>query len=140
MEDVIMVGYPIGLSDISHNLPLLRRGITSTHPGIDFDGKSCGVVDMAIFPGSSGSPIMIVNEGSFHDNKGESLVLSNRKIFLGVLTSGPTWNSEGEIKIVNIPTLQKVVAEIPIMINLGFYIKAKEVIHLCEQACKHFRY
>jgi len=140
IEDVIMVGYPIGLADNVHNLPLLRRGTTATHSGIDFEGRNEGVVDMAVFPGSSGSPILIVNEGSYHDNKGGTLVAGSRVIFLGVLYAGPIWNSKGEITIIDIPTSQQVIANVPIMINLGYYIKAKEVIKLCEDACKYFRY
>lgn len=57
VEDVLMVGYPIGLWDDVNNFPLSRRGITATHPAVDFGGKSIGSVDIACFPGSSGSPV-----------------------------------------------------------------------------------
>lgn len=140
LEDVVMVGYPIGLTDQAHNLPILRRGTTASHSGINFDGRNEAVVDLAVFPGSSGSPILIVNEGSYHDHKGGSLMIGNRVVFLGVLHAGPIWNSEGEIKIVTIPTSQRVIANFPILINLGFYVKAKEVVNLCEQACDYYRF
>ena len=60
VEDVFMVGYPNGLWDEKNNLPLIRKGITASHPAIDFNRLGIGVVDMACFPGSSGSPIFIL--------------------------------------------------------------------------------
>lgn len=79
VEDVLMIGYPIGLWDRVNNLPLIRRGITSTHPAIDFQGKSFGVIDIAVFPGSSGSPVLVMNEGSYGTRTG--LSLGSRVIF-----------------------------------------------------------
>lgn len=38
-EDVIMIGYPVGLIDQTHNAPLTRRGITATHPKFDFNDR-----------------------------------------------------------------------------------------------------
>lgn len=37
-EDVIMIGYPNGLYDCVHNLPLIRSGHTATHPALNFNG------------------------------------------------------------------------------------------------------
>ncbi|MTJ55797.1 hypothetical protein FJR38_25590 [Anabaena sp. UHCC 0253] len=36
VEDILMFGYPNALWDNVNNLPLIRKGITSTHPAIDF--------------------------------------------------------------------------------------------------------
>jgi hypothetical protein len=127
IEDVVMVGYPNGLWDQKHNLPLFRKGITATHPAIDFNNENIGAVDIACFPGSSGSPIFILNEGSYQD-KGGFNVGSNRLIFLGILFAGPTTNAEGELIIENIPTQQKILPVTPLMINLGYYIKATELL------------
>lgn len=68
-----MIGYPIGLWDDVNNLPLIRKGITSIHPAIDFRGRSIGVADLACFHGSSGSPILIANEGMYGTKTGASL-------------------------------------------------------------------
>lgn len=128
VEDVLMIGYPIGLWDDENNLPLVRKGITSTHPAIDFKGKSVGVIDIACFHGSSGSPVLIVNEGMYGTKKGTSI--GSRAILLGVLFSGPTYNTEGDIVIKDIPTVSKVVSINKTMINLGLYIKSKEILKL----------
>ncbi len=73
VEDILMVGYPIGLWDTANNLPIIRKGITASHPSVDYCGQSMGVVDVACFPGSSGSPIMIVNESSYKKSRTQQL-------------------------------------------------------------------
>ncbi len=131
MEDIVMVGYPVGLWDEVNNFPLLRRGITSSHPGTDFAGKSIGVVDIAAFPGSSGSPICIVNEGSYSTPNG-TFFGGSRFLLLGILYAGPQFTANGEVQIVEVPTVQKAIANTMIPAHLGFYIKAKEIIKLKE--------
>ena len=133
VENVLMFGYPIGLYDEKNVLPLIRNGITSSHPAIDFNGEKIGVVDMACFPGSSGSPIFIINEGSFTDKKNHALVMGNRIIFLGILYSGPVYNSKGEVIVENIPTQQKLKSVTPQMINLGYYIKSQVILDFKSQ-------
>lgn len=128
IEDVVMVGYPQGLWDQKNNLPLFRKGITSSHPATDFNNKNVGAVDMACFPGSSGSPIFILNENGYTDKNGNSYLGGKRVIFLGILFQGPQFNAKGELVIENIPTQQKVSAVTPVMINLGYYIKASEIL------------
>lgn len=128
IEDVVMVGYPNGLWDQKNNLPLFRKGITSSHPAIDFNNKNIGAVDMACFPGSSGSPIFILNENGYSDKKGSMHLGVTRLIFLGILFQGPQFGAKGELIIEDIPTQQKVSSTTPVMINLGYYIKAIEIL------------
>ncbi len=124
VEDVLMIGYPIGLWDQSNNLPLIRRGITASHPAIDFCGDSVMVVDVACFPGSSGSPVVIVNE--------EDPIYRDRILLLGVLFAGPVLTAEGEIVTRTIPTSRQV-SRTNLMIHLGYTIKAKEILVVGEQ-------
>lgn len=131
VEDVFMVGYPIGLSDIKNNLPLFRRGITSSHPAISFNEQDIGAVDMACFPGSSGSPIVIMNEGSYSSKNG-TVSIGQRVIFLGVLVKGPELNKEGKFIIKDIPTSQSVSFVTPLMINMGYYIQAHQLLEFRE--------
>lgn len=130
LEDILMVGYPIGLWDDVNNFPVLRRGITASHPSVDFQGKSIGLADIASFPGSSGSPILVVNEGSFTSPSG--ICIGSRLIFLGVLYAGPQFTANGDIKIVEIPTAQTPISRTNIPTHLGYYVKAKELITLKE--------
>ncbi len=128
MEDITMIGYPNGIWDEVNNLPILRRGITATHPKMDYNGKEEFMIDAACFPGSSGSPVMLLNEGSYSTQEG--LVMGTRLKLLGVLYAGPQHTAAGEIKVVNIPTRQEPVAISRIPNNLGIIIKAKKIIEL----------
>lgn len=135
VEDVLMVGYPNGLWDDVNYLPLVRRGITATHPAVDFCGRSGGVVDIAAFPGSSGSPIAIANDGLVTMKNG-SVAAGRRYVLLGVLYGGPVMTETGEIRIQRIPTG---IVPVPVMqrlIHLGYYIKAKEILVLMDELCK----
>jgi hypothetical protein len=125
------VGYPIGLWDKINNFPIVRDGITASHPALDFNGQSIGVIDMACFPGSSGSPILICMQG-FHDKKG-AYHFGNKTILLGLLCSGPLLTQSGKIEIKEIPTTNLgSIATFNQMIHLGYYVKSKEILVLCK--------
>ena len=129
LEEVVMIGYPIGLSDNKNNFPIFRKGYTATHPAIDFNGDKIGLVDMACFPGSSGSPIFILNEGSYADKNG-NLYAGSRVIFLGIQYAVPVYNSVGDIQItIQNPTMHVSTQQ---MTNLGFYIKSSELLEFKE--------
>ncbi len=129
LEELIMVGYPIGLWDQKNNLPIFRKGYTASHPAIDFNETGIGLVDMACFPGSSGSPIYILNEGGYKDKMGNLKWGASRVIFLGTLFSGPVYDATGKLVVTNIPTLKRVVeSHTGVMVNLGYYIKSSEIL------------
>ena len=125
MEDVVMVGYPTGFWDEKNNRPILRRGVTATHVNLPFCGRPEFVIDMPCFPGSSGSPVYLVNEGAYTTKQG-GMVVGNRLAFLGTLWGGPVLTQSGDIKVVTIPTAtQKLVATINQHISLGLVIRAE---------------
>ena len=130
LEEVVMIGYPIGLTDSKNNFPIFRKGFTATHPAIDFEGQKIGLVDMACFPGSSGSPIFILNEHGYADKKGNIYLDGRRVILLGIQFSVPVYNAEGNIQIITSnPTMHISTQQ---MTNLGFYIKASELLEFKE--------
>ncbi|MDF2605821.1 MAG: hypothetical protein K0S34_11 [Bacillales bacterium] len=126
LEDVIMVGYPNGLWDEANNLPIIRRGITAVHPKFDYNHKTDIVVDIASFPGSSGSPICIFNQGSFAN--GNAINIGNRFLLLGILYAGPQQTAIGEIHTVDIPTSVVPIARTNIMMNLGYAVKSSRLL------------
>lgn len=127
LEQVVMVGYPNGLWDQIHNYPLFRRGYTAAHPAYDFNRRSIGVVDMACFPGSSGSPILILDEMGYLDKNNRSFNMQRRVVFIGVLFEGPQKLDVGDVVNVNVQMQQKTVSVMKSMINLGYYIKSYEL-------------
>lgn len=127
LEDIVMVGYPNGIWDSVNNMPVIRRGITATHPKLNYEGRSEFMIDAACFPGSSGSPVILYNIGSYATRQGVQLGSSRVKL-LGVLYAGPQHTATGELEIVTVPTQQKVVAFSRIPNNLGMVIKATRLI------------
>lgn len=138
VEDILMVGYPIGLYDVENNYPIFRKGITSSHPATDFNDKNIGLIDTACFPGSSGSPIFIINENGYSDKNGTTYLGAKRVIFLGILFSGPTFNASGKLEIIEIPTSQSATINTQVMVNLGYYVKAEEIYNLKKKAIEIF--
>lgn len=128
IEDVVMVGYPIGLSDQYNHKPIVRRGITASHPRKDYQGKKETLLDMACFPGSSGSPVFILNEGHFTTPKG--ICIGNRIYLLGILYAGPQYSVRGVLQFSNLPNTPVSVINIPV--NLGVIIKAERILEFEE--------
>lgn len=124
MEDVVMIGYPIGLSDTYNHKPIIRRGITSSHPKKDYQGKRETLLDMACYPGSSGSPVFILNQGTYTVQDG--IAMGNRIYLLGVLYGGHEFNAQGVLHFSNLPNIPVPVTRIPI--NLGIMIKAERIL------------
>lgn len=83
MEDIVFIGYPSGLRDETNANPLIRRGITSTPVWNDYHGRPTFLIDAGVFPGSSGSPVFILNQGAYATKDG--LVVGSRILFLGMI-------------------------------------------------------
>lgn len=124
IEDVVMVGYPIGLSDTYNHKPIVRRGITSSHPKKDYQGRKETLLDMACYPGSSGSPVFILNQGIYPTPTGAAA--GTRILLLGVLYGGHEFNARGVLQFANLPNVPVPVTHIPI--NLGLMIKAERIL------------
>lgn len=127
LEDIIMVGYPDGIWDPVNNMPILRRGVTATHPRLDYNGRPEFMIDASCYPGSSGSPVFLFNRGVF-PVKNRGMMMGTRNKLLGVLYAGPQHTAEGEIQIRNIPTGKRAVVTTEIPNNLGVVIKAKRIL------------
>ena len=82
------MGYPNGLWDQKNNRPIARKGITATHPGINYNGKQEFLIDVACFPGSSGSPVLLYNPCNYIDRM-DNCFSKPRVKFLGILRAGP---------------------------------------------------
>ena len=126
IEEVTMIGYPNGLSDQQNNFPIVRRGITATSVEQNKKKKNEFMIDMACFPGSSGSPVFILNSGGYFDGKKEVLnLIGNRLFLLGILYAGPTRTDIGTIEFKDIASIK-----FETMMHLGNVIKSTEILPL----------
>ncbi|ASN72989.1 S1 family peptidase [Staphylococcus epidermidis] len=125
VEEVIMIGYPNGISDTFNNLPVFRKGITATHPAINFDGTPHFLIDMTIVPGSSGSPVFLYNSTGYSTKSGDYIFNGERLMFLGINKAVFIADNYGEIKEIQAPT--KLVSHSKIGINLGVIISSLEI-------------
>jgi hypothetical protein len=131
LVDVLMVGYPTGIVDEVNNFPIVRRGITSTPYAANYQGRQEFLADIAVYGGSSGSPIFVMNEGSWSSQGG--LAIGTRFALIGVLYAGHTQTINGTIVSEPIPTHLAPVAKLTHMINLGLCIKSVLIEDLATQ-------
>lgn len=124
MEEIVMIGYPRGISDEYNHKPIIRKGITATHLKNDYQGNKTFLIDMACFPGSSGSPVFILNQGAYATSTG--ICLGSRIFLVGILFQGPQYTAHGNLIFSNIPNLPTPITQIPM--NLGEAIKAEEIL------------
>lgn len=125
LEDVTIIGYPDGIWDSYNNLPILRRGITATPICYDFENTPKFLIDAAIYGGSSGSPVFIFNQGSYSINN--ALYAGSRMKLVGIVYAVAQHMITGEMKIIDIPTVNKPISIIQIPNNLGVVIKANQL-------------
>ncbi|MGA1819383.1 MAG: hypothetical protein ACMUHU_00075 [Thermoplasmatota archaeon] len=93
LEDVYFIGYPNDIYDKVNYLPVARKGTTATPLTVDFEGNPWFLLDGAIFPGSSGSPVMMIDQNGYIDRHNR-FVPVRRVFFLGILRSAYTYIDE----------------------------------------------
>lgn len=126
VESIVMVGYPRGLWDSINNSPLIRKGITATHPLVAYESKKEFVIDAACFPGSSGSPVFLFEDGMYRSNA-SSYSPGSRIALLGVLYAGPQFTAEGRLEARPIPHNFTPTPVTMVPMNLGFVIHADQI-------------
>jgi S1-C subfamily serine protease len=57
-DPLVVIGYPLGLSDQMFNLPIAREGTVASVFPVPFQGKRLFLVDAKLHPGTSGSPVI----------------------------------------------------------------------------------
>lgn len=122
--DVLMIGYPKGFYDTINNIPIIRKGLTATPVYTNYNNQKRFLVDIPIFQGSSGSPIVLYNESSYSDKKG-NFIGGKRLFLLGIATEAKEYKS--------------VESSIWLPLNIALVIKASVILDLKEEALKKTR-
>jgi hypothetical protein len=114
---ILFVGFPNGMFDEQHYLPIVRRGHIATSADLDFNGEPVFLIDASVFPGSSGSPVFTV---------GDSLIGGTPSLkLLGLISAVYTQSTDGHIYWMPAPVTQIPVPVIDQMIDLGVVFKAR---------------
>jgi hypothetical protein len=117
IEEVTFIGYPSGLYDVYNASPIIRRGITATPVWNDFNSEPKFLIDAGVFPGSSGSPVFIYNQGSY--SSGNDIVIGSRLYFLGILSQALVRLGEGT-------------NEVQHYLGLGAVVKSSKVLNYLQ--------
>lgn len=122
LEDVTFVGYPNGLYDTENFLPIARRGQTATPLQNNYRGAPAFLIDASVFGGSSGSPVVIFDRGSYATREGGT-VLGSRLHLVGVLAAVHIRQVNGAVH--ELPARRIAVFDEPI--DLGIVFKSSAI-------------
>jgi hypothetical protein len=136
IEEVFMIGYPKGIWDEINNIPVVRKGTTATPFFIDYQGKKEFLLDISIFPGSSGSPIILYDPGSIAQKGGE-FGIRNRISLLGITVKMIPYKAIGELKQKNDSIIQTT-TNLPM--NLAIIIKSSELLEFKQIIQKKYNF
>lgn len=134
IQSVVFIGYPYGIHDEVNLLPIARRGFTASPYVVDYNGLPLFLIDANVFPGSSGSPVMVLDEGGYATKHGISL--GARSYFLGLIDQAYIHTEQGVVKFVPLPTQFVPTYDEHQYFNLGVVIKAKAILNTMSEFVK----
>jgi hypothetical protein len=127
VEEILFVGYPNGVFDRVNLLPVIRRGVTASPPQVDYEGRPVFLIDASVFPGSSGSPVLICKQGVISTRQGINFG-GSRVLFLGVVAEVLIASQDNRVRFVSIPTEPTPFVTNYQMIDLGVVYKSRTVL------------
>ena len=132
LEEVIFLGYPIGLYDSVNLIPIFRRGTTATPPQLDYCGRPTFLIDASVFPGSSGSPVFLYIRHGHTNRTGIISLGPARTFFLGIIAEVHTQPDYAPLEMMTITTSQIPAARVRQMLDLGIVFKASSIVDAVE--------
>jgi len=126
LEEVLFVGYPSGVWDQVNLMPILRRGTTATPIALDFEGRAEFLIDAAVYPGSSGSPVFVY----LPDGLRPSPSAGRRFLFVGVVAAVYFRQEANHLVAAPVPANHQGLVMGSEMIDLGLVIKSQAVLEL----------
>lgn len=125
LEQVIFVGYPNGVWDQVNLMPIMRRGTTATPMALDFEGRQEFLIDAAVYPGSSGSPVFVYQPDTLRSLQSGG---GMKFIFAGVVAAVFFREEANHLVPLPVPPNNQPIMMGSEMIDLGLVIKADAVI------------
>jgi hypothetical protein len=127
IEPITFIGYPNALYDQFNMTPIARRGWTATPISLDHNDKPCFLIDASVFKGSSGSPVFVLDTGSYAA-RGGGLVIGGRMVLLGIVAAVHLQATTGEL----VPTAALPGVSVNQPINLGIVYKACTILETID--------
>jgi hypothetical protein len=129
LEEVTFIGYPSAIYDTVNMTPIARHGWTATPVSLDYAGDPAFLIDASVFPGSSGSPVFIVNKGSYTHRLGATIPVMHRVILLGIVAA--VYQREEEGRLIPALNLPRVTVNQPL--NLGIVYKTRTILETIDK-------
>jgi hypothetical protein len=86
-EDVFIMGYPLGIFDKIHNIPLTRGGTIASPYPIPWNSQPFFLVDANLENGTSGSPVITKFKETWRTIDGGSVITGLAMYVLGINSS-----------------------------------------------------
>lgn len=131
IQSILFVGYPSGIRDEKNLIPVVRRGTTATPYRVNYNGLPLFLVDATVFPGSSGSPVVIFDQGSYSARDG-NIAIGTRFHLLGLISMAYFRDEEGAVKFKDIPTALTPYVTQRNFLNLGVVVKANQIFETID--------
>ena len=124
LEEVLFVGYPSGVWDQVNLMPIMRRGTTATPMALDFEGRAEFLIDAAVYPGSSGSPVFVYLPDGLRPGQSAG----KRFLFAGVVAAVFFREEAHQLVAAPVPANHRGTVMGSEMIDLGLVIKSQAVV------------
>ncbi len=135
LEEVLFVGYPSGVWDQVNLMPILRRGTTATPMALDFEGRAEFLIDAAVYPGSSGSPVFVRQP-----ERQRGAAAAERRWLLAGVVAAVFFREEAQRLVpAPVPAGQRGQVIASEMIDLGLVIKAQAVLEVVQAYLRRWR-
>ena len=135
LEEVLFVGYPNGVWDQVNLMPILRRGTTATPMALDFEGRAEFLIDAAVYPGSSGSPVFVRQPG-----RQRGSAVGERRWLLAGVVAAVFFREEAQRLVAGpVPAKQETETMGSEMIDLGLVIKSQAVSEMIDAYLRRWR-
>jgi len=103
----------------------MRRGTTATPMVLDFEGRPEFLIDAAVYPGSSGSPVFVYQPETLRPSQSGG---GRKFLFAGVVAAVFFREEANHLVPVPVPANNQPMVMGSEMIDLGLVIKAEAVI------------
>lgn len=126
LEEVLFVGYPSGVWDQVNLMPIMRRGTTATPMALNFEGRAEFLIDAAVYPGSSGSPVFVY----LPDTLRPAQSVGKKFLFAGVVAAVFFREEAHQLVAAPVPPNNQGMVMGSEMIDLGLVIKSQAVLEV----------